>query len=230
MGPSAFQPSFIPKGNGGGVIPDQVNQKKKSGLIGMLAVVLFVTVLLITVGLFVYNWSLSSSVESLKAEIALAESNIDIASLDKMAAFSNKLSVARGVVTKHRVVSNFLTLLKNNTVKSITFDHFSYHLMDDGQIVILLSGRASDYGSLALQESVLAKLKEVKSTEFSNLSISDKGAVGFNLSISIDPSSAIYAPPESVSTVKTSTGVADSDVGVEEGEDIDMSMPELDDL
>lgn len=195
MGPKSFQSSFIPKGSEGGSI-EQVFQKKKTSGFGVLIVSVFIIVLLITIGIFGYKWVTKNAIESLNTELALAEESIDTETIDTMVAFSKKLAAAREVVMKHRAVSNFLTLLSDNTLQSIAFDDFSYNLRGDGQLEVKLKGKALNYGSIALEDSLLSELKELKSIKFGDLSLVEGGRVSFGLDIIVDPSSAIYSPSE----------------------------------
>src|SRR3989344_4504611 len=225
MGPNAFQSSFIPKGSGGGVISESGFPKKKAGIFGTLAITLFILVLLVTAGLFAYNWMLKSGIESLKTELAMTESGIDTKPIDTMFAFSKKLATAREVVMRHRVVSNSLALLSAHTIQNVSFSDFSYQFLPDGQLSIILSGNAPDYASIALQEKELKDLKEIKSTEFSGLTLTDKGRASFKLFMFIDPAFSVYTPPE-ISPTIDDTNIVTDDLDITS--DLDLSIPDLD--
>ncbi len=226
-----FQSSFIPKGVGS-YTPTETSRKSGAGFFGLIALVLFLGSLLTTLGLIGYKQVVKSSIGNLKAELALAEESIDTTTIDTMFSFSKKLSASREVVVRHKAVSNFLSLLAENTVQTILFDNLSYQFMPDGSLSVVLAGTALNYSSLALQESVMAKIKEVKKVEFSELSAVEGGKVSFKMTITADPSVSIYKPEadseaEADGQSKTS---ATEEVTVSGLEEIDLSMPNLDDI
>lgn len=222
---SGFQSSFIPKGVGG-YTPAESAKKGSSGFFGSVAVVLFILVLALILGAFVYKQVLKSTIGNMQTELALAESSVDNTTIETMFAFSQKLSAGREVVLKHKVVSNFLSLLAQNTVQTVTFNELSYQFMPDGALSITLSGTALNYASLALQESAFGKLKEVKQAEFSELGKVESGRVAFKVAIVADPAISVYSPEVAEESSKTDLG---SDATDPIGEDAS-ALPDLEDL
>ncbi|MEK7642238.1 MAG: hypothetical protein AAB392_00365 [Patescibacteria group bacterium] len=224
MSVSNFQSSFIPKGVGG--LSATIEPRKGTGFFGTIIVLLFILTLLTTAGLIAYKQIIKGSIVELRSELALAESTVDTESIDKMFAFSKKLTAAKGVVMRHRVVSNFLRLLEENTLQSVSFREFNYQFMPEGDINIILNGQAGGYSSLASQEGILSKIKDIKSVNFSELSLTEGGLVSFKLSILIDPSSAIYATDVvSNQTEKTTSSLEDTSLT-----ELDLEIPDLEDL
>ncbi len=226
---NSFQSSFIPKGVGG-YVPTETTRRGSTGLFGVLALLLFLGVLLLTVGVIGYKQVVKSSITDLKSELALAEESVDVSTIDKMFAFSKKLSASREVVVKHKVVTNFLSLLADNTVQTVSFNELSYRFLPTGELSISLSGIAPNYATLALQGEAMSKLKEVKSADFSELSSTEGGRISFKVTLLVEPSVAVYSP--NVSTGSTTGGAVKSseDVSVTGLEEIDTSMPNFEDL
>lgn len=189
MAPS-FQSSFIPKSP----VTEEVFKKKKAGILGVLAVSLFVSSIVISIGIYVYKGMLKNDIEGLQAELAQAENNIDKETINEMAQFGEKLNIAKLLVTKHQVISNFLSSLSSSTVSSVQFTELTYGNMQGSGLTIGLQGKADSYASIALQENVFSQNKYFKSLTFSDLNLSDKGAVSFKLDISVDPQISVYSP------------------------------------
>ena len=188
---SDFQSSFIPKDT---VTEGGIFKKKKTGILGILAVSLFVISILASIGLFIYKNIVKSDIQNLQTQVTQSETNIDKGSIDKMYQFSKKLNMARTLVLQHQVISNFLDVLASSTVSSVEFDSFNYGDMKGNQLTADLRGKATGYSSIALQENVFSQNKYFKSVSFSNLNLADKGMVSFDLAIVVDPQISAYSP------------------------------------
>ncbi len=186
-----FQSSFIPKEP---MTEDKVFKKKKAGVFGVLAVSLFVTSIIGSIGMYVYKGIMQNEIQGLESQLANEEKAIDKKTISEMAQFGKKLEVVKSLVFKHQVVSNFLATLASSTVSTVQFNDFSYGDLKEGSLSVNLHGKATNYASIALQENVFSKIKYFKSVTFSNLTLSDKGLVSFELAISVDPQIAVYAP------------------------------------
>lgn len=196
MAPS-FQSSFIPKES-----PTQNTLQKKSfGLFGMLSILLLLLSIVVAVGLFVYVGMLKSNITSLKSELDQAVQNIDQKTITEMTKFSDRLNVVQGIVDKHQVVSNFLDLLAGLTVTNVEYNEFHYSFAPNGNVLVVLNGKARDYATVALQEDILKKNKYIKTAKFEDLELSGKGQVGFKLTIEADHEVAVYLPKEMQSPV-----------------------------
>ncbi len=184
-----FQSSFIPKEP---ITTNQVFQKKKIGIFGVLAVSLFVASIIFAIAIFVYKGMLNKSITNLETQIAAAEEAVDKETIDEMSRFSQKLEIAKSIVDRHKVISNFLGVLSSSTVSTITFDKFSYSELGSDGLTVNVSGEATSYGSIALQEDVFYKVPYFKSVDISGLTLSSKGTVNFNMIILVDPKIAEY--------------------------------------
>lgn len=212
-----FQSSFIPKET----IPGKSGGVSDKSIINFLGVLLLILSILASVGLFVYKGMLSSELEELKSNLALAESSIDKKAVDEIITFNKKLNLIRGVLEKHQASSNFLTVLSSSTVSGVSFDEFRYNYLNTGGLEVNLRGKASNYSTLALQEDVLSGVKEIKSAKFSNLTASDKNLIGFELALSLDPVVSIYNPEIATSTIEDISNISEVD---------ELDLESLDDL
>lgn len=188
---SNFQSSFIPKEP---VVTEQVFKKKKAGFLGVLAVSLFVSSIVIAGGMYVYKGIIKRDIASLQTELAEAEKNIDKQTISEMSKFSKKLELVRTLVQKHQVVSGFLDTLASSTVSSVQFISFSYGDIEQGKLTVTLQGKAASYSSIAQQENVFSQNPYFTSMAFSNLTLVEGGLVAFDLAIGVDPRIAAYRP------------------------------------
>jgi hypothetical protein len=185
-----FQSSFIPKNP----VTDKVFQKKKTGVVGILVVSLFIISIVASVGLFIYSNMVKSDIQNLESQVADAEKSVDKTTIDQMSQFSKKLTVAKTIVARHQVISSFLETLASSTVSSVQFTSFNYGSLTPGNLTVGLKGKASGYSSVALQENVFSKIKYFKSVTFSDLTLADKGQVSFSVNILVDPQITTYSP------------------------------------
>jgi len=185
-----FQSSFIPKES----VTKETFKKKKTGLLGVLVVLLFIGSIVAYIGLYVYKGMVKSEIENLKVQLVEAEKNVDKKTIDELSQFSKKLNFAKTIVLKHQVVSKFLDTLASSTVSALQFESFSYGNLEQGKLDVNLEGKATGYSSIALQEDIFSKNKFFKSLTFSDLMLANKGLVSFKLLVSVDPQISIYSP------------------------------------
>jgi len=185
-----FQSSFIPKEP----VTEKVFKKKKTGIVGVLVVSLFITSIVVSVALYVYKGIVKNDIQNLESQLADAEEKIDKKTINEMTQFGKKLEIVKSIVTRHQVISNFLVSLASSTVSAVQFTDFNYGAIKEGGLSVTLHGKAANYSSIALQEDVFLRNKHFKSVVFSELTLADKGLVAFDLAISVDPQISIYSP------------------------------------
>jgi hypothetical protein len=206
-----FQSSFIPKEP---MTEDKVFKPKKAGILGVAAVSIFIISILGAIGMYVYEGMIKSEIQSLESQLATAEKGIDKKTINDMTEFGNKLQAVGSIISKHEVISGFLNSLASSTVSTVQFTDFSYGDMKSGSLTISLKGKANSYAAVALQEKIFSQEKYFSSLAFSNLNLTDKGMVSFDLVISVEQKISVYAPKSGASTdtsvnanVSTSTNI-----------------------
>lgn len=185
-----FQSSFIPKEP----VTEEVFKKKKTGLLGVLVFSLFLASIVVSIGVYVYKGIIKNDIKNLELQLAEAEKNIDQKTINEVSQFSKKLEIAKAVVLKHQVISNFLESLASSTVSAVQFTSFGYNNLEKDKLLVNLQGKASSYASVALQESVFNQNKYFKSISFSNLTLAENGLVSFDLAIVVDSQISSYVP------------------------------------
>lgn len=222
---SGFQSSFIPKEP----MTDKVFIKRKTGFLGIVVISLFIISILASIGMIVYKKIINNNIASLQSELAEAEKNIDKKTIEEMSRFAARINMVKLIVFRHKVVSNFLDILSSDTVSTVRFNNFKYDHTSSNDLLVTLNGQASSYGSVALQEDIFNKNKNFKSIVFSNLNLTDKGMVSFDLSISVEPEVVIYAP-EVISLESGNDDLATSTLPNLNLDDIDQLDKEINNL
>lgn len=215
---------------------DEVFKKKKAGIFGVVAFSIFITIIVVTIGMFVYKRILKSEISNLKSELAEKQATIDQKSIKEMLSFNRKLKAVKSLVDKHKIVSSVFSTISSSTVSTVQFTDFGYRYNTDNDIEVSMHGKAVDYASVALQEDVLVKTKSIKSVSFSNLGLSDKGTVSFGLVVVISPEIGIYSPrivqdnPSNNNKISSSTAVSSIDDLSDLDNFYDLSVPNFDNL
>ncbi len=149
---SKFQSSFIPRTS----VVGQTFHKESSGPLGKLASLIFVLALLGLGGLFAYNKITERSIDGLRVELATAEAAIDKETINKLTDFNKRIKAIEVVLNRHVAVSEYLKLLGNNTITSMSYSSLKYTAMDSEKaIVAALMGVAPSYGAIAQAEKIL---------------------------------------------------------------------------
>ena len=105
------------------------------------------------------------------------------------------------------MISPIFDALQTNTLKSIQFTHFAYTTPTTAgnPITVLMTGKARDYSSIALESDQLATNKNIHNSVFSDLTLDDTtGIVSFDLSFTVDPDLVMYT--NHLSDFVTTTG------------------------
>lgn len=217
-----FKSSFIPKEP----ITEEVFKKKKAGVFGVIVVALFVTSIIVAGGMYFYKGFIKKDIASLQSQLAESEKNIDKKTITEMSRFAARLDIVKSVVFKHQVISNVLNSLASSTASSVYFTSFSYGALTPDNLSITLEGKATSYGSVALEENALMNNKNFKSVVFSNLIPEERGLISFKANVSVDPELPVYSPPMGVATSSTDDISLDS-VDMESLDDLNLDIDNL---
>ncbi|MDQ3014329.1 MAG: hypothetical protein M3Q73_00500 [bacterium] len=190
-----FQTSFIPKKN---VAPQLPLGKpvRTTNFFSLIVTVVFVTVILISIGVFGYNMYLDRThkavQEDLNAQLdALKAQNSDIIKLTRM---DLRLKSTKALLDQHVALTELFQFLGDHTLSTVRYTGVRYNVID-GKINVILSGEAKSFASLALQSDELLKeenKKYVKGFTFSNYNLDPGGNVVFLLTATLDQDSLLY--------------------------------------
>jgi hypothetical protein len=184
-----FQTSFIPKKP---IVEDSTmvsSSSKPVGVFMIIAIFLFITVLLGSVGVYLYKDTLAKNVVKMESDLLLARNRFEPEKISQLQKIDKKLSSANEILQKHIAISPIFERLSAITLKSIRYTKFSYEFdrSEKSRVVVSLSGQATGYRAIALQSDMFTKEKYFIDPVFSNLSLDDKGNVLFDLEFFVDP-------------------------------------------
>jgi hypothetical protein len=185
-----LQTSFIPKQP---LVEKKV--KKASGSTGIFSVIawfVFLVVVVASVGVFVYEQYLTKSIDSKNIELSNRVKSFDTATVDHFVQLDARLKAAQAILNNHLAVSTLLNLIASNTVQSVQFTDFKYSYDDGGKLTLMLSGKAPDFASVALQSDTFSSQSYLQNQVFSNLGLAADGGVLFKFTSSVDESALQY--------------------------------------
>jgi hypothetical protein len=188
MDPSV-QASFIPKKP----LVEARGGRGFSGLILLLAVLVFVASIAAAGGAFLYKGLLERALQGKKDSLVKYQEAFDLPSIQSLVRFDTRLNEARKVLNRHIAPSAIFFFLSQQTLAKVQFTDFSYETQDDGTAAIVLTGVADSFPTVALQSDQFGSNKALKDILFSNLSIREGGSVSFQVTATVDLSLILYA-------------------------------------
>ena len=186
-----FQTSFIPKKP---MLEERVVKSRPVSLLSIISIFVFITVVLVSGGLYLYKGYISKNITQMQSDLTLAKGRFEPAKINQLQVLDKRLQASNKILTGHIAISPIFQALQDITMKTVRYTKFSYALGDekDSKIKVKISGQAVGYRSIALQADLLSKNEYIIDPVFSNLSLDDKGNVLFDLDFAVDPSFVDY--------------------------------------
>jgi len=180
-----FQTSFIPKKP---IVQDRVVAPRPVGSFAVISIFVLFSMLLATVGLYLYKGITIKSVEQMKNTLNLAKNRFEPSKINELQVLDKRLRASSEILSKHVAITPIFEALEELTLKTVRYTKFSYSVGDEAsaRVVVKMSGVAVGYRSVALQSDLFTKNKNLIDPVFSNLTLDDKGSVLFDLEFSVD--------------------------------------------
>lgn len=177
-----METSFIPKKNFG---KKNSNDSYKNMFL-LVAIFIFCFSLVFAIGVFFYKSFLVGEIANKKIILEREKGNMELDLIQKISRFDKRIDITTQLLDKHITLIPLFDFLKDNTLKSIMYDKFSFE-KTKGVYYLKLSGKANDYEAVALQADILGKSKDILDPVFSNLGVNNEGNVIFNVEMNFDP-------------------------------------------
>ncbi len=180
-----FQTSFIPKQPVG----EETHRSGGASVIFLISFLMLVASVAAAVGVFIWNKTVTASIEEGKVALEKHNAAFDSASINEFTRLDNRIDTASMLLRQHVGSSEIFPRLASNTLKTVRFSNFNYTNAGGGKIMINMSGEAQDYESMALQAQQFTKpalQNSFRSPIFSNFT-KQKDLVVFTFSSGIDP-------------------------------------------
>jgi len=187
-----FKTTFIPKKNLSGVkAPESKRSRATRSLIGLIALLLFITALAATAGVFLWKTRLAAVVNSRIDSINRAEKAFEPAVILDLKKLDIRLRAGTKLLSQHVAISDFLESLAESTLPEVSFSDFSVELGPDGAEVSM-GGEARGYLQIAQQSDVFEDNQYIQNHIFEDFSLTDADRISFSLQFSINPELILF--------------------------------------
>lgn len=167
---------------------------KGTGLLLLLAVLIFVASLVAAGSVFAYQGLLKQSIANKSASLKLNEKAYDPGVIQELIRVDTRLNEAKSLLDKHIAPSAIFAFLAQQTLEKVQFVNFSYNVSQDGSSKITLNGLADSFSTVALQSDQLGASKILKNVVFSGVTVdAASGKVGFSVSADVASSLTLYS-------------------------------------
>lgn len=141
-------------------------------------------------GAYFYKNRLNQGVDGLTRSLKQTQDILDPNFLQEIKRIDEKIKNAKIILSQHVLITPLFTFLENSTLKNIRFNSLSFHSPAPmkSETVLILTGSAVSFKSLALQIEEFKKNNSVKDINTSGLALGEKGEVNFSMEISFSPS------------------------------------------
>lgn len=214
-----FKTTFIPKKNltqARETISKPIRSKSKS-ILGILALLVFVTTLVTTVGVFIYKQRLSSVINSRIDSINIAEKAFEPAVILELRKLDIRLRSATELLNQHIALSDFFVSLGQSTLPDVSFSDFSLDY-EDGRHFVTMTGEARGYLPIAQQSNLFEQNRYIENPIFSEFVLNETGNVSFNLNFSLNKDLITFGRNTSLDSFDTTDEALD-EVIIEDNQD-----------
>lgn len=188
-----FQTSFIPKKP---MLEERAVASRPVGLLTIISIFIFITIVLVSGGLYFYKGVLAKNILDMQSTLNLAQGRLERTRINELQLLDKRLHYSTEVLKNHIALSPVFEALSKVTLKNIRYTKFGYDFGSDklAKVLVKMSGQAVGYRSIALQSDIFTKETPfLIDPVFSNLSLDDKtGNVIFDLVFSVDPTFINY--------------------------------------
>ena len=184
------QASFIPKKP---LTQERGSRGGFSGLIFLVALLIFITSIVAAGAAFLYQGYLQTSLNSKKDSLDKYQAAFDLPTIQALVRFDSRINEAKAVLAKHVAPSGIFYFLSQQTLVNVQLRDFSYTLGPDGSVAIQMSGVADSFSTVALQSDQFGASKALKDVVFSGIAVETGGKVSFHVAATVDPSLVLYS-------------------------------------
>lgn len=213
-----FQTSFIPKKP---IVKERAVRAPSMGLFGVIAFFIFFGSILVLGGAYLYRNNLAEQIITKSNDLEQARNRFEYEKLSQLQRLDRRLRVAQVVLSKHIAISPIFKDLSEITLRNIQYTNFAYELAGDGSSNILVKIKGispNGYEPIAIQSDLFGQNKNFINPVFSNLSLTDKGGVAFDLQFAVDRSFVDYRQMKKIE-------MEDSNLDADTGENVFFEMP-----
>jgi hypothetical protein len=210
-----FQSSFIPKGPIATTgTATRISREAGRSVLGTLAVFIFTFAILLSLGVFGYEFYLKANISKMTGNLATARASLEPETIKQISDLDSRIISTRDLLESHIVLSPLFDYLENSTLKGVRFTQFQYQTTEKG-LELSMRGQARGYSAVALQSDIFNKGQYFDEPIFADLDLDERGNVTFSFRALVDPSIVSYQKEitassidEPVSAIVTPTGTS----------------------
>lgn len=188
-----FKTTFIPKKqiSQGQSVGTSKRARQTQSVIGLLAVLLFVTAVVSVAAVYLYKVRLAAVVNNKIESINLAEKSFEPGAILELRKLDIRLRAATELLENHVAVVDFFEALGESTLPDIQYEGLDIDFSADVPSVST-TGEARGYLAIAQQSDIFEENRFIQNAIFSDFSKADTGRISFSLSFSINPELLVY--------------------------------------
>jgi hypothetical protein len=184
-----MQTSFIPK--------KPITETRPSGggvsLFLLLAIIVFITAIATSFGVFIYQKSLAAKIEKLTISLEESRSAYEEKSITDIIRLNDRIEQSKLLLNKHIAISPVFTVLETKIIKNIRLKTMKFSADSAGKMKLDLSGNASSYDALSKQSDVFGDLKDyITEPVVSDFSPNTDSSISFNFNALVTPKTVSY--------------------------------------
>lgn len=199
--------TFVPRRPQLATAPSNIAEHRGPDFISLVATIAFVVSLVLCGGVFAWQFALNNQLAGQAQSLAKADKEFDQKFVDEAARLNDRIVAAGDILDRHVAPSSLLDLLERFTLRTVSFQSFSYTQTAGGQIQLSAAGVGESFKSIVLQSDQFGGPAQMHDVVFSRLEPNDQNLVTFNFSATVDPKSILYF--RTLNQDVTSFGAAD---------------------
>ncbi len=228
-----FKTTFIPKRRLAKSQTIEVRRSSGNSFLWLIAILLFVTTLISSAGVYLYSEGVKSAMKKNLASIRLAEKAFEPNVILELKKLDIRLKAGAELLDNHIALLDFFKSFGDMTLPQISFNEFSFDTVKGGneeEMRVQMSGEAAGYLPIAQQADLFERNQYIQNPIFSDFELNEEtGNVGFSLTFTLNPSLVRYGRTTKNSELKD-TNVDEGNVfirdrqnAVQSGKDIDFN-------
>lgn len=188
MAETKFTTSFIPKksvqtvGTGG-----KIKKSKGSNIFTLISFVVFLVVIVMAVGTFLYKLKLENDIDNQIAQLAQASESLDQQFIFEASRLDTRLKTVQKLLNDHLSPSQIFVILEEYTINNLRFNSLSFSFNGEGNLALSGSGSGVGYESIIQQSDAYGRSELLRDVIFSNLQNNEQNIVSFSFQSVVDP-------------------------------------------
>lgn len=153
---------------------------------------IFIASVLLWGGVYAWQFLLKSQIAEQEKSLAKAEQEFDSKFVDEATRLNDRIVAAEDILDRHVAPSALLDILEQFTLRTVSFQTFTYVQGPDGKISLAASGVGESFKSIVLQSDQFGGPAQMRDVVFSRLEPNDQSLVTFNFSATADAKNVLY--------------------------------------